>query len=178
MNTNIDSNILEPLKIITLNKNGEPSNVHIFNTSKTSAQFNDTDLFHEDEKIYLEKYNTPISISKQKILQDDTIRSIKIKMLKEYDFQEFSYEEIYMFSEIHSEINFQKYFQYLVKDNYGISRKKLGQLLINLQLAEKKENITDLADMDTDEYSYKDIENELQINNNAFHIYTPIGHKI
>ncbi len=177
MNTNIDSNILEPVKIITLNKNGEPSNVHIFNTSKTSAQFNDTDLFHEDEKIYLEKYNTPISISKQKILQDDTIRSIKIKMLKEYDFQEFSYEEIYMFSEIHSEINFQKYFQYLVKDNYGISRKKLGQLLINLQLAEKKENITDLADMDTDEYSYKDIENELQINNNAFHIYTPIGHK-
>ena len=31
--------------------------------------------------------------------------------------------------------------------------------------------------METNEYSYKDIENELHLHNNYFDIYTPIGHK-
>jgi hypothetical protein len=177
MNPNTFPSILEPLKFIILNENGEPSHLHLFNTNKTSVNYQDTDIFTEDEQIYLEKYNTPLSISSQKILQDDSIRSIKIKLLQETNFKQFSYEELYMFSRTSHKINFQKHFDLLSKDNFGISKQQIGQLIVNLQLHDKSENIIHLAQMDTNEYSYKDIENELHLHNNYFDIYTPIGHK-
>ncbi len=176
MNESKQNNRLEEIKCVILNNLGEPKHIFVFNSPDNSQKLHDL-TFEESEKLYLEKFNPTISNSNQFIHQDDTIRTIKRKLLKEVNFENDSYETLYLFSKIDYKINFQKHFQFLKKNNSGLNKQQLGQLIFNLMLTDKQKHIQVLDSQNKSVYSYKDIENELQLDQQVFEICTPIGHK-
>ncbi len=169
-------NTLPPYKFIILDNNGEPKHVFVFNYKNEDIDLNN-DIFNEQEKNYLERFNTPIHTSLQYINKDDTIKTIKRKLLKQFDFQGFSYEEIYLFSSIDFKVNFQKHFHYLKNENSGITKLQLGQLIMNLKILDNETRTKNLGELDKAFYLYKDIEQELKLHNTTKQIDIPIGHK-
>lgn len=177
MSQNVDT-FIEPFKVIILNSLGEPKNVFIFHSSPVSSPDSPPDFFSETEKNYLEKFNVDIITSQQLIHYDDSVRTLKRKILKEFNFSSNSYEEVYMFSKTDYKVNFQKQFHYLKKENSGLNKHQLGQLIMNLHLLEKEEQIKNLQnDSSKNMFSYFDIENELKLDQHTFEISIPIGHK-
>ena len=124
----------EPFKVIILNSLGEPKNVVIFHSSPPGSPESINDFFSETEKNYLEKFNVDIKTSEQLLHSDDSVRTLKRKILKELNFSSNSYEEVYMFSKTDYKINFPKHFHYLKKENSGLNRHQVGQLIMNLHL--------------------------------------------
>ena len=177
MNQNLET-IIEPFKVIILNSLGEPKNVVIFHSSPQGSPDSLQDFFSETEKNYLEKFNVDIKTSEQLLHSDDSMRTLKRKILKELNFSNNSYEEVYMFSKKDYKINFPKHFHYLKKENSGLNRHQLGQLIMNLHLLDKEEQIKNLQnDPSKKLFSYYDIESELKLDQNTFEITNPIGHK-
>ena len=176
MNESKQNNRLEEIKCVILNNVGEPKHIFVFNSPDNSTKLHDL-TFEESEKLYLEKFNPTVSNSNQFIHQDDTIRTIKRKLLKEVDFENDSYETVYLFSKMDYKINFQKHFHFLKKNNSGLNKQQLGQLIFNLMLTDKEKHIQVLNSKNKSIYSYKDIESELQLDQQVFEICIPIGHK-
>lgn len=177
MSQNVDT-FIEPFKVIILNSLGKPKNVVIFYSSPPGSPDSISDLFSETEKNYLEKFNVDIITSQQLIHYDDSVRTLKRKILKEFNFSSNSYEEVYMFSKSDYKINFPKHFHYLKKNNSGLDKQQLGQLIMNLHILEKEEQIKNLQnDPSKHIFSYFDIENELKLDQNTFEMSIPIGHK-
>lgn len=169
-------NTLPSYKFILLDNNGEPKHIFVFNSKNDDIDLNDS-IFNEQERIYLEQFNAPIHTSSQYIHNDDTIKTIKRKFLKLFEFNGFSYEEIYMFSSVDFKINFQNHFHYLKKQNPGITKSQLGQLIMNLKLVNNKKQTKNLDELDKAFYLYKDIEQELKLHNTTQQLDIPIGHK-
>ena len=71
-------------KVFILNSNGEPEQLLIFN-SKELTDYT-SPIFFDEEKTYLEKYKPVIIDCTNDLHQDDTIRTIKRKILKELNF--------------------------------------------------------------------------------------------
>ena len=73
---------------------------------------------------------------------------------------------------------FQNIFIILKRENSGLNRHQVGQLIMNLHLLDKEEQIKSLqSDPSKKLFSYYDIENELKLDQNTFEITNPIGHK-
>ena len=135
---------LNPLyKVYILDKQGNPNELLIFNSNKESYTYDDA-IFDENEKINLEKYNVSIKTSFQNILLDDSIRSIKRKLLKETGFNQYAYEELYLFANKYSNFHFANIYPDLDPKNKGISKAKLGQILMNLQLLDQLQDLDSL----------------------------------
>ena len=161
MSQNVDT-FIEPFKVIILNSLGKPKNVVIFYSSPPGSPDSISDLFSETEKNYLEKFNVDIITSQQLIHYDDSVRTLKRKILKEFNFSSNSYEEVYMFSKSDYKINFPKHFHYLKKNNSGLDKQQLGQLIMNLHILEKEEQIKNLQnDPSKHIFSYFDNENSI-----------------
>lgn len=164
------------LKIILLNKHGNPENVFIFNSADDNTN-NDSFLFSENEQLYLDKYKPNIIKSNQKIFNDDSIRTIKRKIIKEIGFDTISYEELYLFAKKKIDFQFPIVYNYLKTKEGFIDKDVLGQLLMNLHLTNEDDGIKNLNDMNKHSYSYKDIENELKLHEKQILCNIPIGHK-
>lgn len=164
-------------KVILLDKNGKPINVYIFNSNEDTIDVQSS-IFSETEKLYLEKYAPNITATKQFIHSDDTIRTIKRKIINELGFENVSYDEIYLFGKKKQTLHFPSEYEILKdKDRNGIAKNALGQLLMNLVLSSVDSGIKNLKDMNKDFFSYKDIETELQLNGKEVDVCLPIGHK-
>ena len=73
---------MNPLyKVIILDKQGNPSDLFLFNADKQVYSYEDA-IFDDEEKINLEKHSVSITASSQKIFLDDSIRTIKRQILK------------------------------------------------------------------------------------------------
>ena len=158
---------LNPLyKVYILDKQGNPSELLIFNRKKENYTYDDA-IFDENEKMNLEKYNVSIKTCFQNILLDDSIRSIKRKLLKETGFNQYSYEELYYFANIYPTLD---------PKNKGISKAKLGQILMNLQLLDQLQDLDSLVGIDNELYNYREIESIMKINNSDLVLPFPLGH--
>ena len=98
-------------------------------------------IFSEKENDFIEREKPTIRYSKQQIHKDDSIRIIKNKILKEYDFI-FSYEELYLFSTVDKSYSLEDIFEQVSKKKDFIEKSVFKQLLINLgiQYDDKYEN--------------------------------------
>ena len=168
---------LNPLyKVYILDKQGNPTELLIFNSNKENYTYDDA-IFDENEKMNLEKYNVSIKTCFQNILLDDSIRSIKRKLLKETGFNQYSYEELYLFANKYSNFHFANIYPTLDPKNKGISKAKLGQILMNLQLLDQLQDLDSLVGIDNELYNYREIESIMKINNSDLVLPFPLGHK-
>ena len=171
------NNLILPLyKVIVLDNKGIPNRLIIFNSDKEFILPEDS-IFDEEEKQDLEKYSLPITTSNTKLHIDDNIRTIKRQIVKEIGFNSVSYEELYLFGKTETKINLPVIYSSLETKNKGISKQKLGQLLMNLQLIDKINNLDNLVGLNKEYYSYKDIEESIQLDKTDLVLPFSIGHK-
>tara|TARA_B100000424_G_scaffold10139_1_gene7607 strand:- start:8886 stop:14396 length:5511 start_codon:yes stop_codon:yes gene_type:complete len=174
---NETNNLILPLyKVIVLDDKGLPNKVIIFNSNKEFILPEDS-IFDEEEKVDLEKYSVPITTSNTILHRDDNIRTLKRQIIRELGFNSFSYEELYLFGKTETTINLPIIYSSLETKNKGISKQKLGQLLMNLQLIDKLSKLDALVGLNKDYYSYKDIEDSIQLDKSSHVLSFPIGHK-
>ena len=128
---NETNNLILPLyKVIVLDDKGLPNKLIIFNSNKEFILPEDS-IFDEEEKVDLEKYSVPITTSNTILHRDDNIRTLKRQIIRELGFNSFSYEELYLFGKTETAINLPIIYSSLETKNKGISKQKLGQLLMN-----------------------------------------------
>ena len=164
---------LKITKVVLLNSDGEPQHIFMFNQPENSSEHQ----FSETEKLYLEKYSPKISTTKQYIHMDDTIHTIKRKIVKELGFNNVSFEELYLFSKTVKRLHFPTIYKQIISNKQGVSKNVLGQLIMNLQLLSDDEQIKYLIELDKDFYSYADIENALHLDNRTIDCVMPLGQR-
>ena len=86
-------------------------------------------IFSEKEREFIKETNPTIRFSQQQIHKDDSIRIIKNKILREFDFA-ISYEEIYLFSTVNREFSVEDIFEQVSKKRDFIERPIFEQLMI------------------------------------------------
>ena len=122
-----------PYKICILGKNNDVKQIIIFADQESA----DPDqLFNENEREFVSANSIPVSFSKQQIHKDDSISTIKHKLLYDLDYS-ISYYELYLFSNIQKTYNLQKIFENVAEKKDYIDKNKFKQLLINLGASDK-----------------------------------------
>jgi hypothetical protein len=149
-------------KIYKLDEMGNKKTVYIFHGS-TEPVVNMNELFSEIELQEFQVYNTEIKFSKQQIHKDDSIGSIKTKIIHELGIQNISYNEIYLFSKITEKINLLRIYQEITQNSQNDLRNSmLIQLLKTLNIdknvihefvEKEKYNYEDLLKFDIQEHS-------------------------
>ena len=162
-------------KIISLDKDGKPEKVFIFNSIDKNIDISSS-VFSDSEKLYLDKYKPDIVNTSQHIHKDDSIRTIKRKFIKEVGYNNISYEELYIFGKKKMKFQFPVEFEHLQASKSGVTKIALGQLIMNLQITDE-DGIKNLHNMNKDLYSYKDIENELKLDQRTVDCNISVGHK-
>lgn len=150
----------EVYKIYQEDFDGNLKQVIVFN-GKTEDVVNMNELFSEVEIAEFEKYNIVPKFSNQLIHKDDSISTIKMKLVNEFGVNNFCYEEIYLYSKVKDAIDFSKLYQDIVstiKPNF--SKAMFGQLISNLQLSGTLDDISNLFD-----------ENETDIDNLSHEVF-------
>jgi len=158
-------------KIYQLNKDNKINRIIIFNGNKETA-LNLNDWFSDIEIADIELNNTQIVFTNAFIHYDDTIRTIKRKILAEMDAYTISYPELYLFANKKQQIDlFNIYNRITHNDKIDFKPNMLAQLLQNLHI---QPNIIDkIPELET--YSYETLFKYLPINNTVIDIDIPIG---
>ena len=134
------------------------------------------DDFSDLDKMYLKKYNLKIFFLDENIYNDDTIETIKLKFLKNYNFinskNEICYEEIYMFGLINKIYNPLEIYNNL--SNHGKIVLKREIILDYLNNINEKEFLIPLF-KNKENYEFDDF-NSLNIE--ELNMQIPLGHLI
>jgi len=109
-------------------------------------------IFSLDEQSYIEQYSPEIIFVNESIYYDDTIETIKKKIIKRASDKAISYSGIYLFTKSNEELDASSVYQQLSQDGkIDITRQRLVEFLLNI----------DDADIDNIEikeiYDYDDI---------------------
>lgn len=112
------------------------------------------EVFSDLEVGEIEAQKTEIIFSKLRIHPDDTIETIKLKLVMELGDKIVSYNEIYLYSKIQSSLFLENFYRDVTQnDQTPFTANMLGQLLINLQW--DKTVVEGIPVKDT--YSYEDL---------------------
>jgi hypothetical protein len=149
--------------------NKDPKNPIFIDKNTGLNIFNDAELKNIKEK----KIN--VVFSKQQINFDDTIGSIKLKIINEFS-KTFSLDEIYLFCSKKDILNSANIFQILTQNNkLPLTRLRLDQLLKNIIYNENGSPIN-FNIPDKEIYTYDDILS-LNLNNKTFILNKVLGQK-
>ena len=188
----------EKYTLCILDSKGNPKNFIVFGGTSQPMSEDEIkiNLFSNDEDRHsLDLLETKPSFhySSQQIHIDDSIRTIKKKIIHELGSSNVCYEEIYLFSNIKKKINLLTAYQQITQKylNKSISRiekqlqelenisneldkKTLGQFLLNLKVSK---DISDkLEEIKSENFIYEDLLKFIT-KENEFIISTPIGQK-
>ena len=138
-------------KVCLLGKNNEVKQIIVF--SKHDSEEVSDMLFNENEQIFIEKNKIPIKFSQFVFHKDDSISTIKNKILKEIDFV-VSYHELYLFSNIENpHKNLQIVFESVSGKDGFITRNQFEQLVVNLGISS---NVLDKIDISKSQFLLED----------------------
>jgi hypothetical protein len=169
---------------IAYTKNNEILKIYAFTGYENTDEINLTELFkidknnkmfnsifsHEELNIITEN-NIPVKFCKEKIYIDDTIETVKKKIIMEFD-SKTSFEELYLFYKNYEILNSQFIYQKLTQnDKLELTKIRLMHYLINIDSV----NISTLLDKDV--YNYDDILS-LNIDNRKLLVNKSIGQKL
>src|SRR6056300_1651935 len=90
-------------KIHYLDYSGSENKIILF--ANSNQPFNLNEIFSEDEIVNINLKNIDVVFSSQQIYTDDTIRTIKKKIITEIGTNIISYPELYLFSKINSDMS-------------------------------------------------------------------------
>ena len=169
------SNMKLPLdqlfKIHYLDSSKSENKIIIFSGNNDPHQM--VELFSEDEIVDIELNHVDVVFSSHQIYKDDTIRSIKKKIVLEIGTNIVSYPELYLFSKINSDLSLFHIYNILTHDNQiSMDSVILGQLLQNLGIRDM--NIINNIPV-KDAYSYPDLVKYLHILDGKQEQWIPIG---
>jgi len=158
---------MDIFKVNCLNNNGKIEKIIIF--SGINKPLN-TDIFSNNELQYIQQENIELLYSNQQIHSDDTIRTIKIKILKEFE-NKYAYEELCLFGKIKHYISALKVFSSITEnDKLGLSKAFMSQLVINLNIDESE--ISKIEKKNN--YYYEDV---VAMENNEYELTLSLGRK-
>jgi hypothetical protein len=152
-----DSNIVIPTshvyKIVQLDKTQTPKRIVVFNGTKNkNPDLNE--IFSSLEIEEIKSNETKVIFSKHQIHKDDSIETIKIKLIDSLDKNSICYEEIYFFSKVSCSLHLLNFYQEITKKKgLLISKVIFGQLLQNVHV--DPETIEGLPSKE--EYVYEDL---------------------
>ena len=155
-------------KIIVYDEKGVPSQCIVF--TGTTKSLNNQDIFSKIELEKMKMHNVTIKQCPAKIYDDDNIRSIKKKILKEFGETIYGYDEMYLFYEkkmkdVNNFYNEITNNGNIILDNYNYS-----QIIMNCKIpTHKQEHITAKK-----VYSKEDVDS-LEVN--EYKLYLPLGIK-
>jgi len=159
-----------------LNSQGKPTKYIVFNgnsTPMTDEQIKQK-LFSKDGDRQIFDSITPqpeFHNSSQQIHKDDTIRTIKKKIIHEIGKNDLSYEEIYIFGQQNMHIDHVS----VIDQNKGLFNGKLmSQFAINIQLPH--EHYEELKQMNKPDYKYEDFTKYIN-KNDKYKISIPLGQR-
>ena len=161
-------------KICVLGKDGDVKEIVVFSPEKENAS---ESPFREKERAFIEAESIPVRFSKDVIHPDDSIFTIKHKLLSFLSKEEQgsrSYHELYFFSHI-QKFNLQVILENLLEKSGSISADEYKQLLVNLNVdlssLRKIESDTDKAS-----FTLEDMTELTEILHDKSRYYkTPIG---
>ena len=140
-------------KICVLGKEGEVKEIIVFSPEKENAT---ESPFNEKERAFIEDDSIPVKFSKEVIHPDDSIFTVKHKLLNflsKEDKRDTSYHELYFFSHI-QKFNLQVILENLLGKSGSISADEYKQLIINLNVTS---NVLKKIGKDTETYTLEDM---------------------
>ena len=123
--TSLDNRVYKVKQLI----NGSINIIYVFN-GKKSEEFNN--IFTEEERQQIKSENITVKFSDQQIHFDDSIGTIKIKILNELK-KEISLDEIYLYCQKKETLNAVSVYQSLTQNkSLQLKKVRLGQFLSNI----------------------------------------------
>jgi hypothetical protein len=168
-------NIIYKVKKI---KNDRVDTIYVF-YGRNDNQISEDDLtkkvFSIKEYDDIKRDNIKIVFSEQRIHPDDSIATIKIKILNELGSTDISLEEIYLFCKKIEKLNSVAVYQSLTQNKkIGLTKIRLDQFIQNI--VSDKEGNPFLKPEDKEIYTYDDIF-EMNLDNNEYIINKVLGQK-
>lgn len=177
------TSILAPIFKISYSDNNEIKKIYAFVGIEMNKKFNLTDLFERDreneifnnifkkeELNIIEKNNIPVKFCEEKIYTDDTIETIKKKIIIEFD-KNICFEEMYLFYKTNEELDTLSVYKKLTQnDKVELTKNMLFEFLLNI------DNIDISSIPDKDIYNYDDILS-LKLDTNIL-VNKPIGQRL
>lgn len=114
-------------KVCLLGNENSIQDILVFNGNAKSKE----PVFNSKEQEFIDSENIRVHYSNHFLHIDDSVSTIKNKILKQLDFR-ISYHELYLFSNIIKTIDLQELFDNIRGKNDYISKNELQQLLLNL----------------------------------------------
>lgn len=141
--------------------------------SNSNQPFNLNEMFSEDDILNIQLNKIDVVFSSQQIYTDDTIRTIKKKIITEIGTNIISYPELYLFSKTNTDLSLFQIYTSLTQDNKNpLDSVMLGQLLHNLGIHDKE--IIDKIPVQ-DSYTYHDLTKYLSVIDGKQELWQPIG---
>lgn len=177
------TSIQAPIFKISYSNNNEIKKIYAFVGSEMSKQFNLTELFETDtengifksifskeELTIIEKNNIPVKFCKERIYTDDTIETIKKKIILEFE-KKICFEEMYLFYKTNEELDTLAIYKKLTQnDKVELTKNKLIEFLLNI------DNIDISSIPEKDVYNYDDFLS-LKIDTNVL-VNKPMGQRL
>ena len=158
-------------KICLLGKDGDVKKVIVFSPEKENVS---ESPYNEKERAFIEAESIPVRFSTDVIHPDDSIFTIKHKLLSFLSKEEEprSYHELYFFSHI-QKFNLQVILENLLEKSGSISADEYKQILVNLNV---KYNVLAKIGKDKETYTLEDMTELTEILHDKSRYYkTPIG---
>lgn len=177
---NLDTNTIpldNPIYKIKYILNGKIDTIYIFNGKITNNSEEElfNKIFSEKELEQIKSDNIHIKFSEQKIHFDDSISTVKIKILFEIK-KDISLEEIYLFCQKKESLNAVSVFQSLTQNNkIPLTKVRLDQFISNI-ISDENGNILKKP-IDKEIYSFDDIYN-MEFENKKYIVNKVLGQKL
>lgn len=122
-------------KVFQMNAKQECTHIYIFNGGNDQTQLNLNDWFSEIEIADIKQHNTNVTFTKDVIHSDDTIRSVKWKVLDALKNVQMSYSELYLYAKQTLAIDlFAIYNRITHNEKIAFTSNMFAQLLQNLHI--------------------------------------------
>ena len=158
-------------KVHYLDSSKTENKIIIFSNSNNPFDLNN--IFSEDEIVNIELNNIDVVFSSQQIYTDDTIRTIKKKIITEIGKNVISYPELYLFSKVKSDMSLFQIYNSITHDNkISLDSVMLGQLLQNLGVHDV-DIINNIPLQES--YTYNDLTKYLPSIDGSQELWKPIG---
>lgn len=162
-------------KVCLLNDQGNVDTVIVFSGDNDNIDFKSS-CFSEQETEFYETIQPQLIQSKQLIHLDDSISSVKKKLLNEFTTSETSYDELYLFGNINKYIDIKSCYEYITNnDEFPFTKPIMGQFLNNLQVTDPSIYESLSNEEDDINYSYNQLMKYLLPYQNKFNNYFPLG---
>ena len=171
-NESLDTNIYKIKKLV----NGNIDTIYVFNGRKTTEPDEELfkQIFTDEENEYIKSERVSVKFSEQKIHFDDSIGTIKIKILNELK-KEISLDEIYLYCQKIEMLNAVSIYQSLTQKNkLELTKLRLQQFMSNI-VSNEHGNTLKIPE-DKDFYIFDDIF-EMKFDNKKYIVNKVLGQK-